>query len=282
MGGEKSTKSVLRISVAPMSAGPFAAVAAVAAALLMSVTARAGEFVQFRSGDALLTGYTARPAGSGPFPAVVLLHGCGGYHASMMSWTDRLAASGYVALSVDSFGSRGIAVNCGGFAQQPADAFAALEFLAGKQFVRADAVAVMGFSMGGNSTLAAVEQESIGRLHARKFRAGVAFYPNCSGSTGVMTVPTLVLIGRADDWTPASDCEDMAAGRSAPGLSRRPGDRSRLRLVVYPNARHGFDVADLMYPKEYRLLGHLLAYDDGATRDAIGQVRTFLQEQLKN
>ncbi len=130
-----------------MSAGPIAAVAAVAAALLMSVTARAGEFVQFRSGDTLLTGYTARPAGSGPFPAVVLLHGCGGYHATMMSWTDRLAASGYVALSVDSFGSRGIAVNCGGFAEQPSDAFAALEFLAGKQFVRADAVAVMGFSM---------------------------------------------------------------------------------------------------------------------------------------
>jgi dienelactone hydrolase len=46
----------------------------------------------------------ARHAGPGPFPAVVLLHGCGGYHSSMMSWTDRLAAWGYVALSVDSFG----------------------------------------------------------------------------------------------------------------------------------------------------------------------------------
>src|SRR4051812_5905195 len=86
--------------------------AALLAALVLSTSAEAGEFVRFKSGDTTLTGYMARPAGSGPFPAVVLLHGCGGYHSSMMSWTDRLAAMGYVALSVDSFGPRGINVNC--------------------------------------------------------------------------------------------------------------------------------------------------------------------------
>jgi len=249
---------------------------------LVPGAANAGQFVQFKSGEVTLTGYLAQPAGSGPFPAVVLLHGCGGYHASMMSWTDRLAAFGYVALSVDSFGARGISVNCGGFIEQPLDAFSALEFLSEKPFVRADAVAVMGFSMGGHSTLAAVEQDSIARLYTRKFRAGIAFYPPCQGLSGVPMVPTLVLIGRADDWTPASACEDMAAGKSLPGFERRPGDRSRLKLIAYPNARHAFDVADLMYVKEYRLFGHVLAYDDEATRDAIRQVRTFLQDQLKN
>jgi dienelactone hydrolase len=74
----------------------------------------------------------------------------------------------------------------------------------------------------------------------------------------------------------------MAAGKSGPGHTRLPGDRSKIKLIVYPNGPHAFDVSDLMYVKEHRLLGHVLAYDDEATRDAIRQVRTFLQDQLKN
>jgi dienelactone hydrolase len=39
---------------------------------------------------------------------VVLLHGSGGFHSGMVSWTDRLSRWGYVALAVDSFGPRGL------------------------------------------------------------------------------------------------------------------------------------------------------------------------------
>ena len=55
----------------------------------------AGEFVEIESGTRAeavrLVGYMARPAGAGPFSAVVLLHGCGGFHSSMISWADRLS-----------------------------------------------------------------------------------------------------------------------------------------------------------------------------------------------
>src|SRR6476646_3853713 len=84
--------------------------------------ASAGEFVEIESGTGAepvrLVGYMARPAGAGPFSAVVLLHGCVGFHSSMIAWADRLSRFGYAALPVDSFGPRGIDDQCGGFNDQ--------------------------------------------------------------------------------------------------------------------------------------------------------------------
>ena len=247
-------------------------------ALLAVDRAEAGEFIQFKSDGTTLTGYLARPDGTGPFPAVVVLHGCGGFHSSMLTWTDALARWGYVALGVDSFGPRGISANCGSFPQQPGDGFAALHHLVGLPFVRADRVALMGFSMGGFSTLTSLEQGSIGALFPDKFRAGIAFYPMCRGSSGLMTVPTLGLIGREDDWTPAAGCEDMVAGRAGPA-----GDRSNVKLIVYPGAYHAYDLTDLgLSPKGFEFLGHHLEYNEAATRDSYLQVREFLKRTLSD
>jgi len=96
-------------------------------------------------------------------------------------------------------------------------------------------------------------------------------------------VPLLVLIGDRDDWTPAGDCVDMAAGRSVIPVTRQPGDRSNVTLIVYPGARHGFDIADLgIIPGGVAVQGHRLEYDEAATRDAAHQVRAFLEGALKD
>lgn len=79
--------------------------------------------------------------------------------------------------------------------------------------VRASAVALMGFSMRGMSTLADLEQgSSIARLYPDRFRAGIAFYPQCDGFSDFMSVPPLVLVGELDSWTTAAACTDMVAG----------------------------------------------------------------------
>jgi dienelactone hydrolase len=200
----------------------------------------------------------------------------------MISWADRLAVFGYVALAVDSFGPRDINARCGGFVDQPADAYAALRYLATKPFVVPTHVAVLGFSMGGASVLASLERGSIETLHTEKFRAGVAVYPDCGGSSGIMAVPLLVLIGQADDWTRASACEAMKAGRSDIGVSRTAGDRSQVQLIVYPGAHHGYDIVDfsLLPSSGIMFQGHRLEYNEAATRDSIAQVRDFLQRTL--
>jgi carboxymethylenebutenolidase len=48
-------------------------------------------------------GYTARPAGAGPFPAVLLLHDRFGVNRTVRAFCDSLAVSGYVAMAADMF-----------------------------------------------------------------------------------------------------------------------------------------------------------------------------------
>jgi dienelactone hydrolase len=68
----------------------------------------------------------------------------------------------------------------------------------------------------------------------------VALYPNCqrSGNLAWSTrIPVLILIGQADDWTPAAACEQMIAGARG---------RSAAALIgIYSGAYHDFDVADV-------------------------------------
>jgi len=61
------------------------------------------------------------------FPAVVVLHGCGGISGHSAGIADRLGSEGYVALAVDSLGSRGVASRCGGTGspEQAFDAYSA-------------------------------------------------------------------------------------------------------------------------------------------------------------
>lgn len=248
----------------------------------------AGEFVAFDSGSKAepvrLIGYLARPPGAGPFAAVVLLHGCGGFHSTMISWADRLSRFGYAALAVDSFGPRGMDDNCGGFFfwEQAADGYAALGYLTAKPFIHASRVAVMGFSMGGGSVLAALERGLVEQRYVEKFRAGVAFYPVCQYASGVMTGPVLVLVGDKDDWTPSSSCEAMAAGRSELGSPRAPGDRSSIELVIYPGVHHSFDQLELSLAptRGITIKGHRAEFNEDAMKDSIVRVRDFLQRTI--
>ena len=64
-----------------------------------------------------LTGYLYRPAGPGPFPAVVALHGCNGLFARNgriqsrnADWADRLNEAGIAVLYPDSFNPRGFSL----------------------------------------------------------------------------------------------------------------------------------------------------------------------------
>jgi len=254
---------------------------------IASTNVSAGEFVQIESGSKAdpvrLTAYMARPPGEGPFPAVVLLHGCGGFHSSMISWADRLSRYGYTALAIDSFGPRRIDQRCvGGFLDQVIDGYAALRYLTAKPFVRASHVAVMGFSQGGWAVLTALEKGAMEQRHPEKFRAGIAFYPICQYASGITTGPVLVLICTADTWTPASSCEAMVAGRTELGAPCTPGDRSLLELVILPGAHHGFDQLDLSLVPTRGVMayGHRVEYSEEATKNASVRVRDFLQRAI--
>jgi dienelactone hydrolase len=84
-----------------------------------------------------------------------------------------------------------------------------------------------------------VRPNSAPRDGGADFRSAVALYPGCRHlrqTAWSARVPTLILIGSADDSTPASTCQQMVAeahGRSA-----------RAEIIVYPGAHHEFDRDD--------------------------------------
>src|SRR6185312_10835829 len=66
------------------------------------------------------------------------------------------------------------------------------------------------------------------------FRAAVAYYPMCGVARDELSIPTLIMIGELDDWSPAGDCERL--------MKRRAGRGAPVDLIVYPGAYHAFDV----------------------------------------
>jgi dienelactone hydrolase len=213
-------------------------------------------------------------------PAVVLLESCRGTWAQLdQLWGKRIASWGYVVLTVDSLGSRGLKI-CDNSARDDLalDPFRALKFLVGAPFVDPVRVAVLGFARGGRVALMSVERGAIEQTSPNKFGAAIAFYPDCRTFKGNVTVPTLILIGERDDLTPAAACRDMVDGRDEMGMSRQRHEGAPVKLIVYPGAYHGFDAPDLATPT--RLLGHHLEFNQSATDQSIVALHEFLDATI--
>jgi dienelactone hydrolase len=228
-----------------------------------------------------LTGYMRRPRGAGPFPAVVLLHSCGGNWRHIDErWGKRIAAWSYVTLSVDSFGPRGIKRTCGESASNDfnADAHRALDFLAQHPSVDPARIAAIGFARGGFSALESVERSRIGQRSSNAFRAAIAFYPPCGSVKGDMTAPTLILIGERDDLNAADECRKLVAGGDGWGISRQENKGIPVQLVVYPDAYHAFDAPELKIPRE--IAGHHLEFNQSATDQSIAALHEFLDTTI--
>jgi dienelactone hydrolase len=236
-----------------------------------------------QAGPKALQGYLRLPDGPGPSPAVVLLHGCGGaWRGIDERWGKRLAAWGYVTLTIDRFGTRGITNACtGALLPQPLnDAYRALNFLVGQSSVDPSRVAVVGFSQGALLALLSVERGQLERSAEEKFSAAIGFYPPCLGVKGNMTVPTLIMIGELDDWTPAKECRNLAEGRDDWGISREKGKGFPIELIVHPGAYHDFDIPAFATPTQ--LLGHHLEFNKAALDRSIDALRKFLYATIGN
>ncbi|MEX2222626.1 MAG: dienelactone hydrolase family protein [Candidatus Rokuibacteriota bacterium] len=237
-----------------------------------------------------------RPTGPGPFPAVVQLHGCAGVETQSLRWARWLADRGYVALVVDSFGPRGIRGDCRSGPDDPPitarfdDAFGALRYLQSLAYVRADRVAAIGWSQGGVYAIAVINGPSLERarrrgvaLAAPGFAAGIGLYPGGCFSLVKEQVarPLLVLIGQADDWTPAAKCREMVDAMRSRGADAT--------IVTYPGAYHYFDVegrrrevlAEVENDNRPGGFGATVSYQPEAAADAQRRIEDFLARHLR-
>lgn len=158
-------------------------------------------------GTTTLRGFFYKPTtGKGPYPAIVMMHGCGGAYSKTSKgvtltattieatpttyinsqyrdWAAWANGQGYALLLVDSFGPRGQALGVCDIEQEdrpadisdvyrrPLDAYGALKFLkdnaANTSYaINADRVALVGFSHGGSSTLSTVADTGPSTWHS--------------------------------------------------------------------------------------------------------------------
>lgn len=223
------------------------------------------------------------PEGEGPFPAVVLLHGCDGRLGSQASWNGLerharfLNDHGIAALLVDSYADRSVTISesCGNPAQyvhpRTLDSLAALRFLQQDEGIVNDAIGVQGASQGAAVAMNAVSSDWLYDHYDVKpgFAAAIAWYPYCANRSPPV-VPLLILIGAEDDWTPAHLCRQWVEERHADHTPRP-------QLVVLAGAHHSFDLPGV---RRQQFQGHTVASDREAYLQAREHQRRFFVQHL--
>jgi len=230
-----------------------------------------------------------KPEGAGPFPALLLMHTCGGLTQHIQEWTKRAMQRGYVVFVIDSLTQRGLKENCApGTSANPfrgeKDAFDALEHLKQFAFVDQQRIGLVGFSWGAFVGLLASSQEmSAAFAKGKRFGGIVAFYPYCTVrlSSGTLdflrsdiTTPLLLLLGDAD---PAPvDC--------VPKLETLKNQGAPVEWHVYPGATHRFESSETNGVTRRNVNGEAVAYryDKTATDDSIRRVFEFFERRLKS
>jgi dienelactone hydrolase len=210
--------------------------------------------VEIPSGTATLHAQLFKPQGSGPFPVVIALHGCGGLtgrsepvQVRYRDWADELLKEGKAVLFPDSYGSRELGPQCRvkerrvtARRERVSDILASRQWLMQQSWVAHDRISLMGWANGASALLWAVRPQLLLRHAEPDFRSAVAFYPDCRLSSGLgwsARVPTLVLIGAKDDVSSPPACRQMVEGAH--------GRSALTRIVVYPSAYHDFDRPNL-------------------------------------
>jgi dienelactone hydrolase len=234
------------------------------------------DVVDARKAPRPLTGTLYRPSGPGPFPVVILLHGCGGMSPNLVTWAARLNGWGYAAVTMDSFGPRGQVTVCAPERQplvtardRAGDVISMAVYLRGVPGIDASRIGVVGFSHGGG-TAAWVTQARYETQYPNLLKASVDYYGPCRSPETQGSVPLLALAGEADTWSfPARTCRAF-------GQKLKPDQV--FEVHTYPGVVHAFD-----NPRQAagESEGHPMNYDHAAAEDSFERTHVFLDRYLR-
>jgi len=209
------------------------------AVLLLAAFALAadGKSVSYKSGDETVQGMLYKPAGNGPFPALVVIHEWWGLNDWVKEQASKLADEGYVALAVDLY--RGKVATTPEMAHEimrgvpedraKRDLHAAVEFLKSQPDVKKGRIGSIGWCMGGGYALDVALQEP-------DLAATVINYGRLATDTDALkkiNAPILGLFGAQDHGITPDDVHKFEQALKQLG--------KKVEIKIYDDAGHAFE-----------------------------------------
>ena len=224
------------------------------------------ETLEFKANGGAATGYLARPAGGGPYPAVVVIQEWWGLNDNIRDIANRIAAEGYVALAPDLYHGNVTAEPdeaqklMMALQQEKAvvDMNGAVSALQARDDVDSARVGVTGFCLGGGlALLLAMKNPAI--------TAAAPFYGVPMGDLSEaanIQGGVLGLYAGQDGFVTAEYVDQVRRALEGAGVSHE--------IHTYPDADHAFfnDTTG--------------AYKADDATDAWGRLTRFLAAQLRN
>jgi len=240
----------------------------------MDVTNRT---VQLDTADGKMDAYVVQPKQGGNYPGVVVIQEAFGVNNHIKKVTERIAAEGYVTIAPDIYHRESERIIP--YAEMPKaiaalqrvvdskameDVGAAIAHLKSQRNVKANAIGVIGFCMGGRLTYLAAAH------HANDVKCAVPFYgggipmgnPSPLSRTKEIKCPMHLFFGGKDQLIPKEHVEQIKSAFAAYGFFWL-GE-------MYPDAGHGFFCDD-----------RPASYNEAAAKDAWEKTKAFFARHLK-
>jgi carboxymethylenebutenolidase len=235
-------------------------------ALSTAAFATTGKEVAYKSGDETVKGILYTPAGSGPFPGILVIHEWWGLNDWVKEQASNLADQGYAALAVDLY--RGKVADNSDAAHElmrgvPADRaardlHAAFAFLQSQPSVKKDRIASIGWCMGGGYSLDVALAEPT-------LTAAVINYGHLAtdpAAIGKIQAAILGNFGGQDKGIPPDDVKKFE--------EQLKKDGKKTDIKIYPDAGHAFENPN-----------NKTGYRAQDAADAWQRTVSFLSENLK-
>jgi len=233
--------------------------------------------VQLNTADGKMDAYVAQPQDGGSYPGIVVIQEAFGVNDHIKKVTDRLAAEGYVAIAPDIYHRESERIIP--YAEMPKaiaalqrvvdgkameDVGASIAHLKSQSNVKAGAIGVTGFCMGGRLTYLTAAH------HANEVKCAVPYYgggipmgnPSPLSRTKEIKCPMYLFFGAKDQLIPLDHVNQIKTELS--------GNKIAFQMEVYPEAGHGFFCDD-----------RAMSYNAGAAKDAWEKTKAFFAQHLK-